>query len=654
MKKLLLVLLIFIIAEKNYCQEKPTQKNENVNRDVKDGSTNTYEIIYDFRTGEYVKNNLRIKVNTPTVFKIININRLAYDIKIISKDTLLAETFITDEQTESNVDALSKKKESVFINTSSGVITNPQKLDISSLDPNQDFIVDKSKSFVTAKEKIFFDLKKIPVINKLEKEKLIYQNELELLKSKKSALEANLQDLTKIEVSIKKVNEDLEKINQDIRLVDSKSLVAEDKIAEKERLTSLETAAHQKKSELEEALTKIDTAKLREEIEKENENITKKTNEIKLIDDSLKENTKDFKDIVKKYNDDNLALQEAFNKLNLSYQEILKLTDQYIKIKTICDYPYLTKDKYEKEYKTKITAEAELILQQRQIATSFKENYNQIGIRYSNLKYNPYLAEYLNYGGQTKLFAQADYIKELADKINNDVVGINIAVLFQKIEHLLQLLENDNTYSYVSAPIQPTQDAAIFEISIKKKEGNHSDITDEKTFKHTEFTYGGTRIDYSIGLAASYFWNANVYEFGVQKDPITGEEYTVLSKKEKHLTVPSMVGLITMSYRKTRYIAYGGSAGLGIDVVNGRIQLSNFFIGPTILFGKYDRLFLTGGLSFRNVGKLKSGYNTQERLNSGTDDINNFITEKYKIGVFMSLTYNLTKGVRANYKRLNK
>jgi hypothetical protein len=649
MKKLLLVLLIFIIVEKNY-----GQNDKNINRDVDDDSANTYEIIYDFRTGEYVKNNLRIKVNTPTVFKIININRLAYDIKISSKDTLLAETFLTDELTESNVEALSNKKESVFINTSNGVITNPQKLDISSLDPNQDFIIDSSKSFKKAKTELFSNLQKIPIINELEKDKLKYQTELDILKSKKSLLDKSMQELKEIEKSIATTDEDINKINQDKNTVDSKFLGAEEQNAEKERLKSLEVAAQIKKSVLEVSLKKIDKKELEGDIKVDSTKIGTIEYEIIEIDKKIKEKTKGFKDIVKKYNDDNLALQEAFNKLNLSYQEILKLTDNYIKIKTVCDYPYMTKEKYEKEYKTKITEEAILLLKQRQIAIGFKDNYNQLGIKYSNLKYNPYLAEYLNYGGQTKLFAQADYIKELADKINNDVVGINVVVLFQKIEHLLQLLENDNTYAYVSAPIQPNQDAAIFDVKITKKEGNHSDVTDEKSFKHSEFTYGGTRIDFSVGLAASRFWNTNVYEFGVQKDLQTNEEYTVLSKKEDYLTVPSMVGLITMSYRRTDYVAFGGSAGLGIDVVNGRVQLSNFFIGPTILFGKYDRLFLTGGLSFRNVGKLKSGYNTQERLNSGTDDINNFITDKYKIGGFFSLTYNLTKGVRANYKRLSK
>uniref|UniRef100_UPI0040478A3A hypothetical protein n=1 Tax=Mariniflexile sp. TaxID=1979402 RepID=UPI0040478A3A len=239
------------------------------------------------------------------------------------------------------------------------------------------------------------------------------------------------------------------------------------------------------------------------------------------------------------------------------------------------------------------------------------------------------------------------YIKELADKINIEVATINIEVVLQKVQHLLELLSNENVYQYVSAPIQPTQDAAIFKIQIQKKSDNHSDITDEKSFKHTEFTYGGTRVDFSLGLAASYFKNAEVYEFGINDD-----NATVISKKSSNLITPSLIGLFTMSYRRTQYMAFGASAGLGIDVVNGKIQLSNFFVGPTILFGKYDRLFLTGGFSFRDVGQLKSGYEEGDLITIGTEDISKYLSDKYALGSFLSLTYNLTKGVRANYKRL--
>jgi hypothetical protein len=217
---------------------------------------------------------------------------------------------------------------------------------------------------------------------------------------------------------------------------------------------------------------------------------------------------------------------------------------------------------------------------------------------------------------------------------------------YEKLEHLLKFLEDTQVYEYVSAPIQPTQDAAVFEVKIHKRLDNSAVLSNDRSFKHSEFTFGGTRVDFSLGLAASYFPNAKIYEFGIRNDS------TTLSVKSNKLIAPAVVGLITMSYRRTQYVAYGGSAGLGIDVLNGKVQLSNFFVGPTVLFGKYDRLFLSGGLSLRNVQQLKSGYNEGDSIINGANEISNYLTDKYAIGTFLSLTYNLTKGVRTNLKKL--
>src|SRR5690606_27678934 len=59
------------------------------NRGVDTTRTNTYVIEYDFRTGLYDSNNLKIKVNKPVVFKIKNINRLAYKVEVTAADSVI-------------------------------------------------------------------------------------------------------------------------------------------------------------------------------------------------------------------------------------------------------------------------------------------------------------------------------------------------------------------------------------------------------------------------------------------------------------------------------------------------------------------------------------------------------------------------------------
>lgn len=660
--------------------------------------THTYEVIYDFKTGLYQRNNVKLLVDVPVIYKIVNINRMAYDVTISSKDTILAETSITNDFLGENKTLFTPKGQAIVINTSDGVVRDPKKMDISTLDTVQDFI--KGKADV-----LYKDLKSISKISQLESEKIALEKVLENLKLKKGIAEEEIDiiqkelkdDESKLKefksfIEIEYDEKNLEKVKSKTDKIKTNLLAAEKKLEEFSLLTAkknkdaneqnshndlssyLKNFADSLKIENQvesilKAITldkkKIDSVNvLLESISKKKISINdisgtidnKVLNKIKdsITNKSVKiqDLIQDFDVLVKKYASDQIALQEAFSKLNDSYQNILKLKQGYLEIKSMADDPYLTLSLYEQQYQKIAESKYEQLVLQKELILSFKKHFQEVEIKYSNLKYNPYLSEYLNYGGLTKLFAQADYMKELADRIHLEVSDLNLELIFDKMRHMISLLKSTSTYEYISAPLQPKQDAIVFDIKITKKENNQAHISEQKSFKHTEFTRGGTRIDFSIGLSASYFSHSNTYEFGFATDPTTNEPYTTLAQKNSSLTVPSLVGLVTMSRRRVQNAAYGVSAGLGIDVVNGKIQLSNFFMGPTILFGKYERIFVTLGPTFRNVGQLKSGYSVGDRVNQNTDSIENFLTDKYKIGWFAAITFNLTKGVKANYKKL--
>ena len=142
-------------------------------------------------------------------------------------------------------------------------------------------------------------------------------------------------------------------------------------------------------------------------------------------------------------------------------------------------------------------------------------------------------------------------------------------------------------------------------------------------------------------MAAAYYGKVSRYAIGLENQ---------LKSYEKKIISSSLIGMVTMSYRRTGYTSFGGSAGMGLDVVGGKIQISNFFIGPTILMGKKDRIFFTLGASLKNVRELKDGY---EGLKVPVaDDLTSYSGDKYRVGVFASLTYSLTKDARALIKSL--
>lgn len=580
-----------------------------VNNNVNINNTNTYTVEYDFKDGIYKRNNLKLKVNTPVSFKITNINRLAYDINISSKDSILAETFVQEDIVTVEGKSKNDNTNTEGIKNADGVITNPKILGVEFINIHD--IADEKKKDEKISEKIKKDLtEEIPLINKLKVEIDNKIKELIELKDKKNIYEKDT-----------------------IKLMDSLKIISNDK--------------QEKIKNLKEKITKTQLS-----VETKNQEIIQKQDSIAKIQTDIENHTKILNEYIKKFNQDNLAVQTSFSRLRESYEVITKLKHIYQEVIAISHDPYLSKEIYTTKYKSRIEEKAQYILKHKDSIFYFKGYYNDFNIKYSYLKYNPSLNDILNYGGQIKLYSQAEYLKELADNMHKYVNENNIFKIAETLEVLLPLFECDNTYEIVSAPIQPLNDVAIFDIHISSK-GNNSPVSDKKKFRHREFTYGGVRLDFSLGLAASKFPDTPVYELGAVLDT-QGARQTTIVKKSNDLTVPSLLGLATMSYRKTGYITFGGSAGLGIDVVNGKIQLSNFFIGPTILFGKFDRLFLTSGFSVRNVGQLKGGYSEGNILPSGSNAIEDYITEKYKIGYFAALTYNLTKGARDTYKKIKE
>lgn len=85
MKLIATILFILSSIAFSFSQE----ASDSINRKTGRGKTNTYVIEYDFKSGYFKTNNQRIIVNSPVVFKITNINRLAYNVTVKAKDSVI-------------------------------------------------------------------------------------------------------------------------------------------------------------------------------------------------------------------------------------------------------------------------------------------------------------------------------------------------------------------------------------------------------------------------------------------------------------------------------------------------------------------------------------------------------------------------------------
>ena len=629
MKKLIICMYIIALAFNGYSQKAKDPKfsccameidtniiKGKVNRGVDSTTTNTFIIDYDFQTGIYNRNNLKIKVHTPTAFKISNINRLAYNIDVNHSDSTLAETDLSGITT--GFFTLGAKLKTAIAKTDAQTENITAQLNASTanttIDDND--IIQKDKN---GKEKgdaqikkTIDDVKTLSNIQSLKTELIHLNYQIDTLKDG-------------FEINTRLHNADsLAKMNQ---IADTNDKADKEKLSDE---------------------IKVNYAK-HETINKNYKVEFKKLNASKLEKETLLEkNKKIINDAFKKFEFDYEKFLAAFEKVKKSYNSSVKAVKYYQQVVEAADNPVLSFTIYNTQYRKAFRKIATTIPFLRDDVENFKAHYTDLEIFYKHLKYNPQLDSILDFGGQSKLFSNAEAFKLIADNMNAYAAQLNFEQLLTQTAQTIIFLSREQAYNVTSHPIQASNDVLVFNLKISKKLKNTCDFLNNRNFTHTEFTYGGTRLDFSIGLAGSYFNATPVYELSTMavKDSTS---VIKINQKADNLTVPSLVLLTTMSYRKAGYVALGGSAGLGVDVLNGKIQLSNFFVGPSILFGKFERLMLTAGASIRNVGQLKSGYSIGNSIvGSSVTDVNNYLSERYKVGTFIAITYHLTKKAKNN------
>jgi len=619
MKKTLLVLFILASTFQSWGQEKLTEleldnKNSNktdkidgrINRDVVPAETNTYVIEYDFKKGVYNRNQLNLKINTPVVFKIININRLAYDVKVIPRDSILADTgwengvmeFLKENSLPTTANA---KEDEIKTKLSSDIKSAALETDDTKNEvKNKDITIKNLNNILYNLNLGIEQLENKVKENGLNKIKL--EEEKNSLQQESIDLQSKISNLNqKIE---KPTSETDLKINEELKLnIENKKKVVTDKIANNEKTSKDDSA---KLEELKAQRTTIDT---------------------------------EYKQLVLEYT----AYNKTFSKLKDVYFKILKVNECYNEIRLYMSNPLLSKQiDPEKFLNIKSTLPS--------LHTEYQEflgTYMQLGHEFYVLNHNEKILE-LDFGGQSKFLEPAKNMKQLADNWNEEFKKADINALIHEMNRAIELLQNQEIYTYVSRPIQPVKDVVIFDVKIKKHNQDKPDHNDNREFSYKEYTKGGMRFDVGVGFALSYLDNAPQYEIAPDKD-----SNDVIALEEKNLWVPSFVGLFTANFRSNKLATLGISAGIGVSADNAKFEFSNFYFGPSLTLGRENRLCLTTGISVKGVNKLKDGLAEGTPV-SNTNNISSFTNDTYKFGPFFSITYNLTKGIRNNVKYLKK
>jgi hypothetical protein len=321
------------------------------------------------------------------------------------------------------------------------------------------------------------------------------------------------------------------------------------------------------------------------------------------------------------------------------YIDLLEIREYYNTVRLASENPFFTYKMFNDFRKTYETDRIlnKLVVLQKDLKEFDKLKY-EFDLAYISLQNVRGLDKYLHDGGIMKLYASSAKQREIVDVIYAECAKANFSKVIHSIKQTLNALSEEDNYEITSAPVQPQYD--MLEFDIKTSLVNDYDKPhNSRSFRYRGYVSGGVRMDAGLGVAMSYLNNTPKY--ALLNDKIVVDE--------KNQVVPSLIAMFTATRRSAKQVAVGASIGIGVGMhEDSGIELNNFYLGGTAMFGKSHRFAFTTGLAIHRVDKLKSGYIVHET--PITDPAIAYTTKTYTAGPFIAITYNLTKGLKDSVK----
>lgn len=196
----------------------------------------------------------------------------------------------------------------------------------------------------------------------------------------------------------------------------------------------------------------------------------------------------------------------------------------------------------------------------------------------------------------------------------------------------------DTTYSFTQTMAMVDSDEVSYKVTVK----NSADTILHTTEAFAK-VYRKLKIDLSTGVLfhnlqdKSYFFS----DAGNDQSSITKDD----SKGKIRPLFP--VVMTHMYWQSMGFVSGGASLGLGIDD-SGK---AGYYLAPSLIFGDRQRAILSFGGALRPTDVLKGKYEVGQTIPTGNlPEVTDLVESTYKLGWFVSITYNLTSKVEKREK----
>jgi hypothetical protein len=144
--------------------------------------------------------------------------------------------------------------------------------------------------------------------------------------------------------------------------------------------------------------------------------------------------------------------------------------------------------------------------------------------------------------------------------------------------------------------------------------------------------YGGLRVKASVGLSFGQFFN-RPKQFFVRD--------SILQSSNKDAFSPILTSFVHFYAPSNRPVSLAGSFGVGFPISGGEnLQSVSFFLGPSLVFGKNERIVLSTGVMGGKADRLSQGYKLGDQFYSDSNDAPT--TSVYELGYFLGISFNLS------------
>jgi hypothetical protein len=271
------------------------------------------------------------------------------------------------------------------------------------------------------------------------------------------------------------------------------------------------------------------------------------------------------------------------------------------------------------------------------IKSSFEEAISDFNTKHQEYLANSDVQEKFKHEAQ-EVIASVKKLKEEVDRINALTKKSDYIKIAQDIKVLKSELLNPNSYIAVSNPIQAKEDEVKFDIKITPKSTVNANLLTTTTNFTTQIPVsGGVKIDFSTGLICNIGLNDAKYSSSIAEDSTSFS----LSKDRNNNQLGLSLGAFMHFYKKNeKNHHWAGTFGLGLNSTD--LNDLEVYFGASKIFGKQERVILSGGLAISKVAYLKGSLDEDVQIDYAkfTDE---FTEKAFRVGGFLSFSYNLSR-----------